>query len=133
MRPMRGLTAPPTLLLFALLLGPAPLAAQQGTIAGTVTDGGSGRPLPDVQVQVLSAGGQSSGSITTLAGQFRVPVVPGTYTIVATMIGYEERRLEGVQVAAGQATNVPITLISTAIALDPIQVTASRGVQERQE
>src|SRR5688572_14670227 len=103
MRSQRTLPAVLTFSLLALLVGAIPAAAQQGLITGTVTDGGSGQPLPAVQVQVLSAAGQSSGSITNVSGRFQVPVAAGTYTVIATMIGYAENRVEGVQVAAGES------------------------------
>src|SRR5688572_30290057 len=104
MRPKPGPTTLVAVLLLALLTT-VPAAGQQGAIAGTVTDGGTGQPLPDVQVQVLGAGGPG-GSVTNRQGGFRVPVGAGTYTVVATMIGFEERRVEGVQVAAGQTATV---------------------------
>ncbi len=133
MRTMRGLPAVLTIFLLGLLAEALPLAGQQSTIEGTITDGGSGQPLPDVQVQVLSASGQSSGSITNVAGRFRVLVAPGTYTLVATMIGFSTRTLEGVQVMAGGRANVGIALASTAIALDPIQVTVGKKVEKATE
>jgi len=133
MRSKRGLPAVLTFSLLALLMSTTPAVAQQGMIVGTVTDGGSGQPLPAVQVQVLSAGGQSSGSITNVSGRFQVPVAAGTYTLIATMIGYAERRVEGVQVAAGETESVGIALIASAIALDPIQVTVGKRVQKATE
>ena len=132
MRLNRGLPAALTASLFALVVSATSVAAQQSAIAGTVTDAGSGQPLPDVQVQVIGAPGPG-GSVTNRAGQFRVPVGPGTYTIVASMLGYEERRVEGVQVAAGETENVGIALASAAIALDPIQVTVGKQVQKATE
>ena len=123
----RGLIS---VLLILVLVGAARAAAQQGTISGTVMDSGTGQPLPDVQVQVLGAAGGSIGSITNLSGQFRISLAPGTYTLVAEMIGYETERVEGVQVAAGQTANVGISLVSRAIVLDPIQVTVGRKVEK---
>ena len=49
------------------------------------------------------------------------------------MIGYTEQRIEGVQVAAGETANLGITLASTAIALDPIQVTVGKKVEKATE
>ena len=116
--------------LLGFLAVSVPLAAQQSAISGTVTDGGSGQALPDVQVQVLSSGGESSGSFTNLAGEFRVPVAPGTYTVIATMIGYTTRSFEGVQVMAATTASIGIALASTAIALDPVQVTVGKKLEK---
>ena len=87
--------------LAAALVLAAPAAAQQGTIAATVTDAGTGQPLPGVQIQVIGAG-QPTGGLTNQAGQLRVAVPAGTYTVVVQMIGYAERREEGVQVSPGE-------------------------------
>jgi outer membrane receptor for ferrienterochelin and colicins len=133
MRSKRGLPAVLTCALLAFMASATPALAQQSAIAGTVTDGGSGQPLPSVQVQVLSAAGQSSGSITNVSGRFQVPVAPGTYTLIATMIGYTTRRIEGVQVTAGEVENVGIALVNDVIALDPVQVTVGKRVQKATE
>ena len=82
---------------------------------------------------MLSAGGGSLGSITNLSGRFQVTVAPGTYTLVTEMIGYESRRVEGVQVVVGQATSVGIALASRPIVLDPIQVTVGRKLEKATE
>ncbi|MSR35887.1 MAG: TonB-dependent receptor [Gemmatimonadetes bacterium] len=118
------------LLMSALTTGA--LAAQQSAVAGTVTDAGSGQPLQQVQVAV-QGGGQPTGAITSQSGRFTIPVAPGTYTVTATMIGYETRTFEGVQVRAGQPTNLGIALESRAVALDPIQVTVGKKPEKATE
>ena len=129
---MRTVRSATLLLALLLVFAAAPAHAQQGTVAGTVTDASSGQPLPDVQVQVLS-GGQSGGSLTNQAGRFSVATAPGTATVIATMIGYAEKRVEGVQVGAGGTANVGITLESRAIALDPIQVSVGKKPEKATE
>lgn len=95
-----------------------------------MTDAGSGQPIPEGQVSIE---GQSIGSLTNRAGQFRISVPPGTYTVRTEMIGYETRRVEGVRVASGETVNVGISLESSAIALDPIQVTVGRKAEKATE
>ena len=114
----------------ALVAVVAPAAAQQGTIAGTVTDAGSGQPLPEAQVSIE---GQSTGSLTNQSGRFRIAVPPGTYVVVTQMIGFATRRTQGVQVAAGQTANVAVALESQTIALDPIQVTVGKKAEKATE
>ena len=57
----------------------------------------------------------------------------GTYTVVIQMLGYGERRIEGVQVQAGQASEVAVALDSRAIMLDPIQVTVGKKAEKATE
>lgn len=121
-------------LLVAILgwsLAALPAAAQQAVIAGTVTDAGTGLALPQVQVAVQ--GGQATGMLTSASGEFRVPVPAGTYTVVATMIGYDTKTIANVRVQAGQSTNLGIALESHAVALDPIQVTVGKKAEKATE
>src|SRR5690606_30343106 len=60
-------------------------------------------------------------------GQFRLTnLAPGTYTIVVTLVGYEEFRVQGVRVVAGEASMVGAQLVSSAFSLNPIVVSASK-------
>ena len=107
-----------------------PVAAQQGTIAGTVRDAGTGQG-PSQRAGV--GAGVSAGSLTDQGGQFRFSLPAGTYTVVVEMIGYTTRRVEGVSVVAGQTVTVSTVLESSAIALDPIQVTVGRKTEKATE
>jgi iron complex outermembrane receptor protein len=108
----------------------APLAAQNGTLTGRVTDRESGRPLDGAQVQVLG-GGQPTGVLTNADGVFRIQLPAGGYSVVVEFIGFVTSREDGVQVSAGQTTTVDVGLESTAVALDPIVYSASRGQAEK--
>jgi outer membrane receptor for ferrienterochelin and colicins len=119
----------------ALLLGLAlaqPALAQTGTISGLVRSAETGAPLPAAVVQVTTAdGGRIGSSITNQAGRFLIAAVPpGSYTVLVAITGYETVRREGVAVAAGQTAALNFDLISRAIDLDPVVVSASRR-QER--
>ena len=103
---------------------PAPLAAQQATITGRVTDLESGRPVTDAAVLVL---GLSAVPVPTgESGAFRLSVPPGTHSILVTRIGYETSRTDGVSVEAGGTVSVAIQLRSQALALNQLVVTVSR-------
>ena len=58
---------------------------------------------------------------------------PGTYTVVVSMIGYEARTLTGVQVSAGQMTNLSVSLQLRAVALDPIQISVGKKAEKATE
>jgi iron complex outermembrane receptor protein len=111
-----------------VLLGAAPLAAQTGAITGRVTDAATGTPLPGARLDLLTAAGQSGGSgFSDQDGQFRLANLQGgTYTLVVTLIGYENRRIEGVQVVPGQTSMQGIALAPAAFELNPIIVSASK-------
>lgn len=109
----------------------APVRAQTGVLAGQVTDAGNGDPLASATVQALSGQREVAGALTDADGRFRLEVPAGTYAVVVTLIGYDTRRVNGVQVAAGGTRTLTIALIARAVALNPIVVTASRREEKR--
>src|SRR5699024_2969931 len=61
--------------------------APAGTLTGTITDAGTGDPLPGVNVFIHDL---QQGSATDADGKFTINDIEyGTYTIRATFIGYE--------------------------------------------
>ncbi len=74
----------------------APLAAQTGKIAGTITDAESGQPIEGVQVHVQGTG---YGAVTGTNGRyFIISVPPGTFTVQARRVGYRTSEQTGVEV-----------------------------------
>ncbi len=115
--------------LLAVCIG-SPLAAQQGTIAGTVRDE-SGALVQSAQVEVLGTT-QSTSALTNATGQYRLAVPAGTYDLVVSVIGSLTQRRDNVTVAAGQTTTLDIVLPTRAIELDPLVISVGRGTPERQ-
>ncbi|HSH74222.1 MAG TPA: carboxypeptidase regulatory-like domain-containing protein, partial [Longimicrobiales bacterium] len=124
-----GLTRFWSVALAAALLS-SPLHAQQGTLIGRVTTE-SGLLVPAAQIDVLGAGPVAS-VLSNEQGQYRVALPAGTYDLVVTSIGSRELRIENVTISAGQTTTRDIVLATRAEELLPVQVTASRGLEERQ-
>ena len=113
-----------TLLAALVAFSFTPIAAQQGTITGRVTDAETGAPVTDAAVQVL---GLELGPVgTNQSGDFRVSARAGTHSLVVTRIGYETSRTDGVTVEAGRSVPVTIQLRSQALVLNPLVVTVSR-------
>jgi outer membrane receptor for ferrienterochelin and colicins len=107
-----------------------PLRAQQGTLIGRVTsERGAAVPSAGIVVLGVTTGGSA---LTNDEGVYRLSLPAGSYDLVVRSIGSRELRVDDVNVVAGQTTTLDIVLPSRAEELDPIQVTASRGVQERQ-
>ena len=107
----------------AAMIPSAPIHAQQGTIAGQVTDAETGEPIAGAAVEAL---GQSGPQGTNDAGRFSLSVPPGTHSVVVTFIGHETARVDGVSVGAGETTQLEISMRSQALVLNPIVITASR-------
>jgi hypothetical protein len=83
------------------------LSPLRGWIVGTVTSS-AGDPLPGTAV-VVSGPQQTSGQ-TDSAGRYNITVVPGTYTVQASLAGYVSQNRTGIQVVADQATQVDFVL-----------------------
>lgn len=102
---------------------------QQGTITGTVTDAETGEPLAGVNV-VLQ--GTQQGMASGANGQYRITgIEPGTYTVPASFVGYQEGVSEGIQVQAEETTTVNFVLTPTAQALEEL-VVVGYGEQQRE-
>ena len=109
--------------LAAVIIPSAPIQAQQGTIAGQVTDAETGEPLAGASVEAL---GQPGLQGTNDTGRFSLSVPPGTHSVVVTFIGHETTRVDGISVGAGETTNLMISMRSQALVLNPVVITASR-------
>lgn len=103
---------------------------QQGTITGTVTDAQTGEPLPGVNVVIE---GTTQGSSTDGQGNYRIEDVEvGTYTLVASFVGYRNATRTGVRVQEGETTVVDFTLQQGQSSLEEV-VVVGYGTQERQD
>ena len=96
--------------------------AQTGKISGQVVDAVSGDPLPGVNVFI---DGTTRGATTGLDGDFiMIGIRPGTYTIVASFVGFATERREGVSVNVDLTTTVDFALREEVIQGEEIVVTA---------
>ncbi len=107
----------------ALALSAQPAAAQQGgTVSGAISDAGTGRGLPSVQVYVEGTG---IGTLSNEAGRFLLLNVPvGDIELRAELVGYRSVTT-AITVTAGETAIADITMSQTAIALDQIVVTGA--------
>ncbi len=108
----------------ACSLAPGVVRAQSGSIAGTVTDAGSGRPLLYINVIVV---GTSLGALTQGDGSFLIKYVPiGNQTVQASCPGYRTESLS-VPVGAGLVAEVKFRLQQTVAKTEKeVAVTAKR-------
>ena len=113
--------------IFVALLGASTLAAQTGTLAGRVTDSGTGEAVASAQVAIESLG---LGTLTTANGSFNFAVPPGAHTVTVQRLGYGEATA-AVQIVAGQTVSVDFSIAESALQLDEIIVTGTAGGTQR--
>lgn len=101
--------------------GPRSAHAQtsdRGTVEGTVVQDKLGAPLAGANVRVEDA---NRGTATRPDGSFQLHLAPGTYTLVASVIGFESAR-QSVTIRAGDTTPVTFRLLEQPIAIREIVV-----------
>jgi iron complex outermembrane receptor protein len=81
-------------------------AQQPEEITGTITAAESGQPLAGTSVSIV---GSSRAVVANPAGQYRLRIRPGTWTLRATLIGYAPVERE-VTVVAGQPVTVDLQM-----------------------
>ncbi len=123
-----------------------------GRIHGSVTDAETGQPLPGANVRILEtirssqtgrdagtdhgtttgrdaganrSAGTNRGAATDAGGAFSIPgIPPGTYRLRVSFIGYEARVVTDVVVRPARSTQVAITLHTTSLETDAVEITA---------
>jgi iron complex outermembrane receptor protein len=130
-RPVRSLALVAAFL--AVTAVPA-LAQQDGSVAGTVKDPTTGRPVAGAHVDAVTADGHIVGSTTTDAqGNYRLTGLhPGSYSVVIKNEGGSESKLDAV-ISAGQASTVNVQISAGAVALNPLVVSASKRPEKALE
>jgi len=100
-------------------------AGTTGKIAGMVVDADTGEPLFAVNLVIEGTG---MGGITNLEGLYHVVnIPPGTYSVKASMMGYQGVVKDGVNVSADLTSTVDFTLQPAVLDVVPeIVVTAER-------
>ena len=117
----------------AALLGlvtPFPAAAQEASLAGTVTDP-QGAAVPGVAVTAQpEEPGVSITVATDATGEFTLGLAPGTYALTFMLSGFETQQREGVQAIAGETRVLDVVLPLAAIAerVDVVALTPLPGV-----
>ena len=100
------------------------LLSAQGTISGTILDEKYGDPLIGANVVIQ---GTSTGSSTDFDGKYSFNLEPGTYNIVLSYIGYQDKVVEGVEVKNGETTFLDGALSDAVQELDLDVVVKAKG------
>jgi len=111
-------------LLAAAVLAAAPLAAQ--TVRGRVLDAATGDGVAQVAVQARTPEGHDLGRARTGAdGTFQIQLrAPGTMRIQAERAGYRPTVTSDLPVNVRETLEVEVRISATAVAMEPLRVTA---------
>ena len=96
----------PTSFLFAFIFLASTVAAQTGTVKGTVKNS-NGDALPGASVQVQ---GSKAGTVADSDGNYSISLAPGKHVIIISFAGYATERTE-VNVTEGSSTDLSKILI----------------------
>ncbi len=107
----------------ALLLLTASFAQNgSGSLKGKVTDSATGELLPFVNIVVDNKGTQVGGAATDFDGAYFIkPIPPGTYDVLVSYVGYQQRKVTGVIVNNNKITFLDIKL-AAGVELDAFEV-----------
>lgn len=97
--------------------------AQQGYLRGKIIDGANGEGLFGATV---TKQGTTQGTVADFDGNFSLGLEPGTHTIVVQFVSYQAKTVEGVEIVAGEVTNLDLTLSEDVQQLEAVVVTAEQ-------
>ncbi|TVQ67526.1 MAG: TonB-dependent receptor [Balneolaceae bacterium] len=114
--------------LFLILLPSTLLARQTASVNGLVTDSQTGETLILANVALIEI---NRGTSTNTSGYYTIPnIEPGSYTLVATYIGYQRAEFE-ITLEPGENLRLNIELIPEGVRLDEIVVTSEAEREEQ--
>ena len=92
-----------------------------GTLDGTVTDASTTNPLEGVTVNAVETGGFNRTIATNASGYYTAELIEGSYTVTASLYGYETATITDVAITADTTT-------TQNIALTPAEIFTLSGV-----
>ena len=95
--------------------------AQTGTITGYVSDAKTGEALTGVNVIVVEL--KNVGAATDVNGRFKISVPVNSYSLQASIIGYQTIIKTDVIVRTGSETHVVIKMSEAALELNQVTIT----------
>ncbi len=114
----------PLLSLLFILAGQVAATAQLSTIKGKVTDEQSSEGVIGASVLIE---GTSHGIATDIEGNFELKsVLPGSYTLIISSVGYQSQKIQGVKVASEEAVMLEVKLKEAAEMMEAVVVRAAR-------
>jgi len=105
----------------------------QTTIKGQLLEQNTDAPLPFATIAFYSLPDSSmaTNALTEEDGSFKTAIEPGSYYALAQYVGFEDKIVTGIQIAAGKATDLgTLYMRSDAVALQEVEVRAERSQME---
>ncbi|HDP67218.1 MAG TPA: carboxypeptidase-like regulatory domain-containing protein, partial [Candidatus Marinimicrobia bacterium] len=94
--------------------------AQFGDISGCVFDSRTGDPLMGANVILVE---NSQGSATDLDGFYTIRNIPaGRYSLMVTYIGYQQKKINDVEIRNGQLSRIDISVEPTSLEMASVIV-----------
>lgn len=114
----------PFMIALACLISFQAIAGTTGKIAGVIKDKATGEPMIGANIYI---DGQPYGAASDLDGYYYIlNIPPGTYTIIAQMVGYQEVRITNVRVDVDLTTKANFELQTEAVEGQEVVVVADR-------
>ncbi len=130
MRFTSGRTMLSAALALAALVCVPRVSAQQGAVAGRVSDKATSQPLAGAQVSIV---GTTLRTLTAQDGRYRIGnVTPGTVSVRVLFIGYSAL-VQTATVAAGGTAELNFAVAQSAVGLDAVTVTATGDQAVREQ
>lgn len=112
-----------------LIIGNSFAQTSTGKLAGKITDARTGDPLPGANILFV---GTELGAATNARGEyFILNIVPGTYDVRVSFVGYATETVSGVRVVAGITKELNVDLAEATAELKEITVTSERTFFEQ--
>jgi outer membrane receptor for ferrienterochelin and colicin len=95
-----------------------------GILKGRVTDLSTGETLPGVNIFIVGSG---RGGFTNDRGEYLIPdIIPGTYTIRVSLVGYQTIEAKRVEIEVDQTSVYDFKLAGTAIEMEGVTTEGQR-------
>ena len=118
----------------ALAVGTADLAAQSSaTLMGRITDE-TGAAVSGAQIVITNqVTGTQNGGLSQADGRYSVAGLRagGPYLVYVRMIGFGRHAVDDITLAAGQSMSLDFRLSQEAIAIDALEVFATRAIERK--
>ena len=119
------------LILFSAEALPSPVLAQDGKLAGTVTDAENDEALSGVNILL---GGTEQGTATNPDGSYAIiGINPGVYDVRFSLVGYGTKVVEDVRIQSNRTRQLDIELNPEAIQADELVVEATEPVVQEDQ
>lgn len=117
-------------ILSVILFFPLLIQAQKGGIKGRIFDAVNNEPLPFVNLVIQ---GSTTGVSSDINGNYEIgKLSPGTYTIIATFVGYKIKTIPEIEVNSLKMTSVDIYMEQSVEELSAVEVKSSPFVKKEE-